>query len=109
MLSLSKAVFTLAVVGVCFSAASLSPAIAAEKFKVNLIATIDNGPAMESVEWTVYRNGNEKVTTAKKHSAHIKVPPGKYKAVARLVSNRNITRTRSFYVRNDTEVVVPMD
>lgn len=104
---LNKAVFTLAVV--CFSVVSLNPVIAAEQFKVKLIATIDNGPAMESVEWTVYRNDDEPVTTAKKHLASIKIPPGKYKAVARLVSDRSVVRTRNFYVKNNTRVIVPMD
>ncbi|MGB0849355.1 MAG: hypothetical protein ACPGSM_21650 [Thiolinea sp.] len=83
---------------------------AGENFRVNLIATIDDGPAMESVEWTVLRNGTETVETARKHSTHVNIPPGKYKVVARLTSDdKTVVRTRNFLVRNNTQVVVPMD
>ncbi|MEZ5535804.1 MAG: hypothetical protein R3F02_09270 [Thiolinea sp.] len=84
---------------------------AEEQFRVNLIATIDNGPAMEKVEWTVYRNGTEAFKKARKHLTQITVPPGKYTAEARLTDsdNRTIVRKRNFYVSNNTEVVVPMD
>lgn len=90
-------------------AAPASAAGNAEKFRVNLIATIDDDPAMENVEWVVYRNGSEAVKTARKHSTHVNIPPGKYKVVARLTSDKSIVRTRNFHVRNNTQVVVPMD
>lgn len=85
-----------------------SAAFAAEEFRVNLIATIDDGPAMENVTWKVYRNGTE-FTTANKHSTHVKVPPGKYTVKASLTSDSTVERERTFYVRNDTKVIVPMD
>ena len=89
---------------------SSSAAAEEENFRVNLIATIDDDPAMESVEWVVYRNGSEEYKTAKKHSTHVNIPPGMYKVVARLTSDdKTIIRTRNFHVRNNTQVVVPMD
>ena len=94
------------------SAAAPISGIAAteESFRVNLIATIDDDPAMESVEWTVYRNGSEEYKTARKHSTHVNIPPGRYKVVARLTSDDGtVIRTRNFHVRNNTQVVVPMD
>nr|CAA6822683.1 MAG: Unknown protein [uncultured Thiotrichaceae bacterium] len=108
MLSFGKALLMCTIVSVCFSTSVVKP-VAAEDFDVNLIATIDNGPALESVEWTVYRNGTETFKEAKRHLAHIKVPAGTYKAVARLVSDRSVVRTRNFMVKNDTQVVIPMD
>lgn len=79
--------------------------------RVNLVATIDNGPAMENVTWMVMRNGTEEVKRAHKHSTHVKIPSGSYTAVARLKSdNKVIVRTRNFLLtRNNTMVVVPMD
>lgn len=108
MLSLIRNILTLTVVSICFSA-SITKQVAAEEFDVNLIATIDNGPALESVEWTVYRNGTETFKKANRHLANFKMPAGTYKAVARLVSDRSVVRSRNFLVRNDTQVVIPMD
>lgn len=89
---------------------STTSMVLAEEFQVKLIATIDNGPALEKVKWTVYRNGTEKVTEANRHLARVKVPPGNYTAVAKLTKdNKTVTRSRSFFVRNNTRVVVPMD
>ena len=90
---------------------SISNTAIAEDFRVNLIATIDDDPAMESVEWTVYKNGNDAVKKARKHSTHVKIPAGKYKVVARLTSNnKTVVRIRNFYVRsNNTQIVMPMD
>ena len=86
----------------------VSTIAAAEKFRVSLIATIDDDPALENVEWTVY-SGGEAVKKAQKHSTHVNIPRGKYKVVARLTSDKSIVRTRNFLVRNNTKVVVPMD
>jgi hypothetical protein len=85
--------------------------VLAQEFRVSLIATIDNGPALEKVEWTVYRNGTEAVKKADKHLTQVTVPPGKYTAVAKLTGadNRTVVRKRNFYVSNNTRVVVPMD
>lgn len=79
--------------------------------RVNLIATIDNGPAMEDVTWRVLRNGNEEVKRAHKHSTHVYMEPGKYTAIARLTSDdKVIIRKRNFMVTsNNTMVVIPMD
>ena len=84
---------------------------AASDLRVNLIATIDNGPAMEDVTWRVLRNGNEEVKRANKHSTHVYMEPGKYTAIARLTSNdKVIIRKRNFMLtRNNTMVVIPMD
>lgn len=108
MLSLTRTVLTLSLVGILFSPLTIKQ-VSAEEFDVNLIATIDNGPALESVEWVIYRNGNETYKKTNRHHAHLKMPAGSYKAVARLVRDRSIKRTRNFLVRNDTQVVIPMD
>ncbi|CAA6807644.1 MAG: Unknown protein [uncultured Thiotrichaceae bacterium] len=108
MLSFTRNILTLTIVCVCLSA-SITKQVSAEEFDVSLIATIDDGPALESVEWTVYRNGNETFKQAKRHLARLKMPAGTYKAVARLVSDRSVVRSRNFLVRNDTRVVIPMD
>ncbi|MEZ5447561.1 MAG: hypothetical protein R3E95_10130 [Thiolinea sp.] len=83
---------------------------AAEEYRVNLIATIDDAPAMENVEWTMYRHSGEEVKKAHKHTTHVNLPSGKYRVVAKLTSeNRTIVRARNVFVNNDTQVVVPMD
>ena len=100
--------FALAVVVGC----AVSTVVQAQDLRVNLIATIDNGPAMENVKWTVYRSGTEAlVTSATNHSTHVLLPAGRYKAVATLVSNnRTITRSKDFHVRTtDSSIVIPMD
>lgn len=88
-----------------------SAEVEAENFRVNLIATIDDDPAMENVDWTVYRNNSdEEYKVARKHSTHVNMPRGVYKVVARLTADdKTVIRTRNFHVRNDTQVVVPMD
>lgn len=108
MLSIPKRVSVLSLACVL---SLLAAPILAQEFKVKLIATLDNGPAMEKVEWTVYRNGTEAVTKADKHLAEVKIPGGKYTAEARLTgsNNRTVVRKRSFYVMTDTKVVVPLD
>ncbi len=88
-------------------------AYAADDLRVNLIATIDNGPAMEDVKWTVYRTDtNTAVKSAKNHSTHVLLPAGSYRAVATLTSsdNKTVVRSRRFHVRTpDSKIVVPMD
>ncbi len=88
--------------------ASFSTLVLAEEFQVKLIATLDNGPALEAIKWTVYRNGTEKIKEARNHLTRITVPPGRYTAEAKLLKN-GIVRKRDFYVKNNTKVVVPMD
>ncbi len=82
-----------------------------ESFRVNLIATIDDDPAMESVSWTVFRNGTEEVKRAHKHTTYVNIPPGKYTVVARLIADdKTVIRKRNFFhTKDNTWVVVPMD
>ncbi len=84
----------------------------AEDLRVNLVATVDNGPAMENVRWTVYRGDTQsEVVSASNHSTHVKLPAGDYRVVATLTSSdRVVTRARSFHLRtSDSRIVVPMD
>lgn len=108
MLSLKRNVLTLTLAGMLCSPLMIKQ-VSAEEYDVNLIATIDNGPALESVEWVIYRNGNETFRKTNRHLAHLKMPAGSYKAVARLVRDKSIKRSRNFLVKNDTQVVIPMD
>lgn len=103
-------IFTLTIVCICFSASMTMQASAedAKTFNVKLIATIDNGPALESVEWVVYRNGNE-TKRANRHLARFKLPAGTYKAVAKLARDKSVVRERNFLVKNDTQVVIEMN
>ncbi len=85
---------------------------AAEGLRLNLIATIDNGPALEKVKWEIFRNGTERVKSAQKHSTHVNIPAGKYTIVARLTTanDKTVVRKRNFIHRNNnTLVVVAMD
>ena len=89
-----------------------SMAAHAEGLRLNLIATIDNGPAMERVTWRVYRSGTDSaVTEATNHSTHVTVPAGNYRVVATLTSNSGtVTRSRDVNVRaSDSRVIIPMD
>jgi len=108
MLNSRKLLQTSICVLIAAFAVPVSSIAATEKFRVSLIATIDDDPAWENVEWTVY-SGGEAVKMARKHSTHVNIPKGKYKVVARLSSNKTIVRSRNFLVRNNTKVVVPMD
>ncbi|HPQ94457.1 MAG: hypothetical protein KDI44_00105 [Thiothrix sp.] len=90
----------------------VNPLFAAENLSVNLIATLENSPAMESVTWKVYRLDNKhEVTSARNHSTQVQVPPGSYRVVATLkTDDKTVIRERSFHVRtNSSNVVVPMD
>lgn len=79
--------------------------------KVRLIATIDNGPAFEPVEWKIYRTDDPGYTPIrrKRHSITLhSMKPGRYTAEVR---RGNMTRKRDFYVMADTtsNVSVPVD
>ena len=100
----------------------LTPAAYAKDLRVNLVATIDNGPAMENVSWKLYRvddavnsskpvPSGKPITSADNHSTHVLLPAGRYRAVATLVSDKKtITKVMDFHVRtSDSRVVVPMD
>ncbi len=107
MLLLTRNILTLGIVCICFSA-SITRQVSAEEFDVNLIATIDNGPALESVEWVVYRK-NKPFKKVNRHRARLKMPAGTYKAVARLTSDQSVSRSRSFLVTNDRDVIIELD
>ena len=79
---------------------------------VTLVATLNNGPAMRGVNWSVYRletNGSRVfVKGLTRHSASIALPTGRYQAEARLGT---VMRTRTFEVtsRTSNDIVVAMD
>lgn len=70
--------------------------------KVNLVATINGGPAMTQVEWTVKESGNI-VNETRRHSMTIELSPGNYTATAKL---KDTVRSRTFTVDNSGEVNV---
>ncbi len=78
--------------------------------KVSLIATLNNGPALRPMNWTVYRldGGRQAIAAPKRHSANLLVSPGHYEAVAMLDGQE---RHRAFTVLTDTSnrIVVAMD
>ncbi|WGZ94497.1 MAG: hypothetical protein QJT81_00495 [Candidatus Thiothrix putei] len=78
--------------------------------KVTLVATLDNGPALRPMSWTVYRldGGKQTVATPRRHSANLEVAPGHYEAVAKLEGQE---RRRAFTVLTDTSnlIVIAMD
>lgn len=95
-----------------FSGASMAAWADNNTSEVRLVATIDNGPALQPVEWTVFRVGNPSETIADKTRRHSftihKVKPGRYTAI---VKRGNETRRRDFYVMADTtsRVRIPVD
>jgi len=96
-----------------FASAVLASSLAqASDLRVNLVATVDNGPALKEVNWTVYRTDSDRpVKQADNHSTHVLLPAGQYRAVATLISNnKRVTRSRDFYVRTpNSRIIVPMD
>ncbi|MBU0654224.1 MAG: hypothetical protein KJ914_03725 [Gammaproteobacteria bacterium] len=93
--------------------ASANAAIRSEQpANVTLVATLNEGPAMRPVRWTVYRLDNNNrpipVTSFRRHSASIVLEPGRYRAEANL---NNVNRSRVFDVsrRSSSSVVVAMD
>lgn len=80
--------------------------------KVFLVATLNNGPAMKPVEWSVYRlnnkNDSKLVKSFRRHSASLRLEPGRYLAQASL---DNVNRSRIFDVRtfSNSNIVVAMD
>ncbi|HRJ53525.1 MAG TPA: hypothetical protein PLE99_12225 [Candidatus Thiothrix moscowensis] len=94
------------------SVSVVNAAIAEEpRANVTLVATINNGPAMRPVRWTLYRLENNSpvwVDSFRRHSATIPLKPGRYRAEANL---NNVNRSRVFDVstRSNSSVVVAMD
>lgn len=93
-----------------FSSASMAAWADTNTSEVRLIATIDNGPALKPVEWTVFRVGSPTpIANKNRHSFTLrKLTPGRYTAV---VKRNGETRRRDFYVTADTtsRVHVPID
>lgn len=78
---------------------------------VHFVATLNNGPAMRPVKWTLYRLSNNNEATYydsfNRHSASMPLPPGRYRAE---VSLKDVSRFRVFDVSSVTSsIVVPMD
>ncbi|MDQ5770387.1 hypothetical protein [Thiothrix subterranea] len=83
------------------------------KSKVLLMATLNNGPAMQPVTWTVYRLQNGKAIydrSVNLHSANIELEPGFYRADVTL-DGANVSRSRIIDLSNVTssKVIVAMD
>lgn len=79
--------------------------------KVNLVATLQDAPAMRFMHWSVYRleNGDrQEIATSTRHSTTIVVPPGQYEAVASL---DGVERKRTFRAQPDTsnDIVLALD
>ena len=80
--------------------------------RVNLLATLDNTPAMRPMSWKVFRldggTGRREVASPERHSASLVVPPGHYEAVAILNGKQ---RSREFTVSSGTfnSIVLAMD
>lgn len=95
-----------------FSSASVAAWADNNTSEVRLVATIDDGPAFQPVEWTVFRVGNPSnpiASETRRHSFTIRsVQPGRYTAI---VKRNGETRRRDFYVMADTtsRVDVPVD
>ena len=84
---------------------------ASKDAKVNLVATLQDAPAMRFMHWSVYRveNGDrQEIASTTRHSSTIVVPPGQYEAVARL---DGVERKRIFRAQPDTsnDVVLALD
>lgn len=84
---------------------------ASKDAKVNLVATLQDAPAMRFMHWSVYRleNGDrQEIATSTRHSTTIVVPPGQYEAVAKL---DGVERKRTFRAQPDTssDVVLALD
>ncbi len=91
---------------------STGASVADNTSNVHLVATLNNGPAMRPVKWSVYRlNNNQQATLVQsfeRHSASIPLAPGRYRAEATF---NNVSRTRVFDVglKTNSRVVVAMD
>ena len=79
---------------------------------VHFVATLNNGPAMQAVTWSVYRINDDRSTLVEsfqRHSASIALQPGRYRAEVIL---NNVSRSRVFDVgagNTTSNVVVAMD
>jgi hypothetical protein len=102
---------TVATMLMIFSSASAAAWADSNTSEVRLIATIDNGPALMPVKWTIFRVGDPTYVPIEKnrHSFTLhSVKPGRYTAIVRRGEE---TRRRDFYVMADTtsRVRVPVD
>ena len=82
--------------------------------KVLLMATLNNGPAMQPFTWTVYRLDNEGKsvweTSLTRHSANIELAPGMYRADV-TSQDGSVSRSRTFDLRtvSSSDVIIAMD
>lgn len=82
--------------------------------KVLLMATLNNGPAMQPVTWTVYRLDNDGKsvweTSLNRHSANIELEPGMYRADVTTDDGR-VSRSKTFDLRtvSSSDVIIAMD
>jgi hypothetical protein len=102
---------TLAIIASFAIIQPVSAANAEPEANVRLVATLNNGPAMRPVKWTLYRLNNDHATwvdSFQRHSASIPLVPGFYRAD---VSLQGVNRSRVFEVSSITgsNVVIPMD
>ncbi len=105
---------TIIVIGLLISVPSFAVTTdTAARPNVTLIATVNNGPALSPVRWSVFRVDNGSSTTPfrtfdHRHSLAIALPPGRYRAEA---SMNNISRSRVFDVSNrtDNSIIVALD
>lgn len=78
--------------------------------RVNLVATLNNAPALRPMEWKVFRldEGRKEIAAPGRHSATLVIPAGHYEAVATLNGRQ---RSRQFTVSNgaDSNVILAMD
>ncbi len=79
--------------------------------KVTLIATLDNGPALRPMSWTVYRldGGRQTIATPRRHSANLEVAPGQYEAVATLDDGQERRRAFTVLTGTSNRIVIAMD
>ncbi len=94
-----------------FSSASVAAWADNNTSEVRLVATIDNGPALQPLEWTVFRvdNPSNVIKKNRRHSFTLReMKPGRYTAI---VKRGDETRRRDFYVMADTtsRVRIPVD
>lgn len=88
-----------------------SVAVAGDKVfgSVKLRAMVDEKPAFTKVEWRIYRtDSNKQVMYVPRHSAHITLVPGRYRAVALLGDKQ---RGKSFKLEANAtqDIIISMD
>ncbi len=99
-----RTLLTTLIVTIAFTSTSLYAKDDDNNTGAYLRATLKNEPALQPVEWKVYRStDNSLVKSATTHSFMLPLDPGNYKAIVKL---NNVTRDRSFTVMNNSKVDV---